>query len=357
MPPPVTGYSYITARMIETLGENADVEAINISPPNRLGPSKHLHKGWQVLRACWRIATNSRRTTVAYFGCEGDWGLIYTAGLVMSARLFGYTIFLHHHSFSYIDRWSALMRLILSAGRKRTRHIFLCATMRDRFELQYGRIDDCRIVSNAAFVDPSSMLKEDAPLPGPLRLGLLSNLGREKGLYIFIDLLRALRQCGVNVRGVLAGPIAKEEDRVNVTAAESELDGALQYIGPVYGEAKDRFYRDLDVFVFPTVYPNEAQPTVLFEALAAGNRIIAYDRGCIRSQVGKVGLAIATTEDFCLRASAYLAEQQQNSISTSSRETIVCEFRELKSTALLSVATLMADSGHSRFSSHLGCCS
>ncbi|MCK1434945.1 glycosyltransferase family 4 protein [Bradyrhizobium sp. 15] len=342
MPPPVNGYALITVRMIQTLKCSAEVEAINISPGGRRGFRKHLHKAAQTLRACWRIARNESRPRLSYLACEGDWGLFYTAALVATARLFGHTIFLHHHSFSYIDRFSQLMRLILRIGGPKLLHIFLCTTMRDRFARRYGRIERCRIVSNAAFVEPQPEIKIAFGLSHPLRIGLLSNLTQEKGLYTFIDLLRRLEQSNLEVHGFLAGPIADENDKVNVSQAEKELTGSLTYMGPVFGDAKDQFYRNIDVFVFPTNYANEAQPTVIFEALAAGNRVIAYDRGCIGNQIKGNGLAIPINEDFCMQASIYLSELVRQGLTNyQSRQAIGSAFIDMKNSALESANGLL----------------
>ena len=344
IPPPVTGYAYITARMIETLGENADVETIDISPGHRQGLRKHLHKALQTARACWRLA-RPKRPQFVYLGCEGDWGLIYTAALVLTSRLLGYPLLLHHHSFSYIDRSSSLMKFILGTGGKKISHVFLCPSMRDRFEARYGRLADSRIVSNAAFVEGRGAPRGANSAASPLCIGLLSNLTREKGLYTFIDLLRRLRKSDLDFRALLAGPITNAEDRAAVAAAEAELGVRLKYLGALYGDAKDAFYRDIDVFVFPTHYANEAEPTVLFEALAAGNLIVAYDRGCIGSQIGKRGLAVPTAEDFCTRAFTYLATLLGDSrTATLDRQTIAHEFLSTKSSALLSAQSLTSRS-------------
>jgi glycosyltransferase involved in cell wall biosynthesis len=302
----MTGYAYITERMIETLAMSADVTAINLSPGDRQGIRKHLHKALQTARACSQIIGNTNRLRFIYLGCEGDWGLIYTVVLVVVSRLLGHLIFLHHHSFSYLGRRSTLMRAISTAGAGHIQHIFLCATMRDAFEGQYGKSNSTYIVSNAAFVD---QVPEQTPFrdrSSRLRIGLLSNLTREKGLHTFLQLLRSLKDSSLEIEGILAGPIAKSDDKERVAAAERELGGALRYIGPVYGEEKARFYRDIDVFVFPTEYANEAQPTVLFEALAAGNHVIAFARGCIADQIATHGIAIPTSEDFCEAAVNYL---------------------------------------------------
>ena len=41
----------------------------------------------------------------------------------------------------------------------------------------------------------------------------------------------------------------------------------MQLPGVVKGEARFELMRDADVFVFPTYYPIEGQPTVLLEAM------------------------------------------------------------------------------------------
>lgn len=342
LPPPVTGYAYITARMIETLGQNANVETINTSPGEKKGFAKHIRKSQGALRACWRILRNGSHPRLMYMGCEGDWGLIYTLMLTFVGSSLGYTIFLHHHSFSYVDRTSRLMQWITKAGGDHIHHIFLCSKMWERFEHAYGKLANARIISNAAFVEGNTEA-EIRTHSGPLKLGLLSNLTREKGLYTFIELLRQLRRSGIEVIGHLAGPIMHEGDTAIVQSAVSELNGSLRYIGPVYGEAKRHFYREIDVFVFPSEYPNEAQPTVLFEALAAGNMIVAFDRGCIGNQIGSNGLVVPVGSDFCAQVRDQFASIMEVKANISAeRDSIRRNFAEMQSAALSSVSNLLS---------------
>ncbi|WP_091884515.1 glycosyltransferase family 4 protein [Bradyrhizobium sp. Rc2d] len=330
--------------MIETLGRTADVEAINISPGGRNGLAKHIHKSRMTFCACWRMIRNRTHPRIMYMGCEGDWGLIYTLILAVAARALGYVIFLHHHSFSYVDRPYRLMRAVMRVGGDRIRHIFLCSRMQKCFENTYGDVASANIISNAAFVNAYTDLEVPTE-PKPLRLGLLSNLTREKGLYTFIELLRLLRRSNIEVKGILAGPITDAQDMANVTSAVSELGGTLAYIGPIYGTTKDSFYREIDIFVFPTEYANEAQPTVLFEALASGSRIVAYDRGCIASQIGTHGLTIPIGSDFCKEAYRYIkrtAEEKRDILNQ--RSSIVRSFRDMQRGALESARSLLQTS-------------
>ena len=48
-----------------------------------------------------------------------------------------------------------------------------------------------------------------------------------------------------------------------IPAGQYEFGDVMEYRGPVYGEDKRSFFMDIDVFLFPTIYENEAQPLVM----------------------------------------------------------------------------------------------
>jgi glycosyltransferase involved in cell wall biosynthesis len=212
---------------------------------------------------------------------------------------------LHHHSFAYITQRSPLISTILSVGGKALCNVFLGEAMERGFRATYAsHVLAGMVLSNSAFVPPVEAPETDRQ--GPLVLGHLSNLTREKGLHIFLDELRAAVAADEQVRAVLAGPVADPSDRALIDSALEEFGDRLDYRGPLYGEQKDAFYRDIDVFVFPTEYRHEAQPTVLFEAQAAGCKIVSFARGCIAEQVAQDGLVIAQNGDFIAECLGWL---------------------------------------------------
>lgn len=305
VPPPVIGFSLISERFIGLMRTRHDVEACNIAAvKGSSGAKKILSRVTRTLAACGALFRNARvPDRRCYVACEGNWGLIYTGAALLTARVLGYRIYLHHHSFRYIDTPDRLVRILLRIGGP-IHHVFLCNAMHERFERTYGRVVGS-VVSNAAFVEPVAV--GDLPPPGPtMVLGHLSNLTRKKGLHTFLDLLRAALAEGQDVRGILAGPIGAAEDRALVEKAQADLGDRLDYRGSVYGEAKTKFYLDTEIFVFPTRYVHEAQPTVLFEALSAGHPVLSHDRGCIASQVGGCGLLVERDGEFIAPAVAWL---------------------------------------------------
>jgi glycosyltransferase involved in cell wall biosynthesis len=158
--------------------------------------------------------------------------------------------------------------------------------------IKYGRQIKSLILSNAAFADVRSSAKP-VHNRSTLAIGLLSNLTSEKGLYEFLEIVRNAKLQGLPIRAVLAGPVKTEGDRVFLETVREEVGDYLDYRGAVYDEEKSCFFDAIDIFVFLTTYPNEAQPMVLFEAMSRGIPVISYDRGCIRSQVADAGLVFS----------------------------------------------------------------
>jgi glycosyltransferase involved in cell wall biosynthesis len=311
-PPPINGLTLITSRLALALGEAGyEIAVVNTAvPASRRSILFHGARVAKTIRAMTSIASNalSRKSRACYFTAEGGFGLIYSVMLACCARLFCQRIYVHHHSFSYIVERRILMSIFLACAGPKAIHIFLSSEMAKNLADRYGRTLRSLVVSNAAFVD-SGVQGERPSDRKELVIGLLSNLTADKGLHEFIAVLRLSKQRGLPVRGVLAGPATRDLDGDVLAAAKVELGDRLDYRGPVYGSGKIRFFEDVDVFVFLTTYLNEAQPTVLFEAMASGVPVISYDRGCIRSQVANGGYVFPKLADNAISATVDILER------------------------------------------------
>ena len=311
-PPPINGLTIITSRLASALeAAGYDIAAVNTAvPASRRSILFHASRLAKAVRAMTSIASNalSGKSRVCYFTAEGGFGLIYSVMLACCARLSGQRSYVHHHSFSYIVQRRTLMSLLLFCAGPKAVHICLSSDMANELADRYGRSLRSLVVSNAAFVDPE-VQSERSSGHGELVIGLLSNLTADKGLHEFIAILRLAKQRGLPVRGVLAGPAARDAEKDALQAAKDELGVSLDYRGPVYDSEKARFFGDVDVFVFLTTYLNEAQPTVLFEAMAHGIPVISYDRGCIRSQVADGGYVFAKGADNAVSGTVDILER------------------------------------------------
>jgi glycosyltransferase involved in cell wall biosynthesis len=305
LPPPVHGQSKNTALVVDELRRRCCVRVGDTSP-GRLsrGLAYHATKAKGILKAIALILLGAFRAKRSLYVTVGSGsGLWYDLVVVTVGRSLGYTVYLHHRSFSYIDRPLLAMRAVRYAAGISARHIFLCDAMSRLFVEAYGFVREIRVVSNMATLSESPDQGPLATDSAPLRLGLLSNLTAEKGLHDFLRLLAAARAHGLPYVGVLGGPCPEPADQRMLAAAQRASAGALDYRGPLDALARTDFYRDIDIFVFPTRYAVEAQPNVLFEAFAHARAVLTTARGCIGSDVpSAAGHVIPADADFVASA-------------------------------------------------------
>jgi glycosyltransferase involved in cell wall biosynthesis len=299
LPPPVTGLSTVNAEFLRRL-EAAGVlmGSLNLAPESgRRHVAKVIDRAFKTIAACGLLLRLRRSgAQIVYMPSDGGLGLMFNIVLATVARALRYRLWTHHHSFAYINRWSPLMWTFIAVAPKGTTHIGLCDEMLRKLSNRYARVWKRQLslahaLPNAFMVNPGqSRALTSAPA---LRLGHLSNLTIEKGALAFVEIVERLIQRGVPVEAHMAGPIVDPRVREAVGAAAIRLGSQFRWHGSLYDEAKRDFYRDLDAFVFPSRYVNEAQPLVLLEALAEGACLIVTDRGCMacdhRDSPGFVG--------------------------------------------------------------------
>ena len=304
LPPPVNGFSNVCAMMLDRLRTRMPVEVFNRAPKLRaraLGILQQLVNPVKYLRLCL-----VGRDVVLYLALSGGRGQLVDLMYVLISKLFRRSIFVHHHSFVYINSPSWLNRCFFSLVRNEA-HIVLSPNMgkslTQLYRLNPGAI---RVVSNAAFYDADDAAGVPGNESAPLQLGFLSNITFEKGIVEFFGILEKLKQRGVAYRAHIAGPLAPDARQTFDQLLKAASD--VEYVGPLYGEHKERFYRQLDVFLFPTNYANEAEPLVIYEAMRQGVHVIACDRGSIAEML-RDGAGLAFSREHIVEAAvAHLAK-------------------------------------------------
>jgi len=191
------------------------------------------------------------------------------------------------------------MRLLCKVAGRGQKHVVLCDRMASRLTENYG------LARRAIHVSPNqpdavSRREEGRKIPvdRPFRIGHLSNLSMEKGLDTVLEVFASLCDQGLKVEVHLAGPFTSRRCERLVHDYKSSFGSQVVYYGPLYGNEKEDFLSEIDLFVFPTVYSNEAYPLVVVEALNAGLPTITTRRGCLKSMVASGEFAIGEGDDF-----------------------------------------------------------
>jgi glycosyltransferase involved in cell wall biosynthesis len=245
------------------------------------------------------LRKGERHRSTIYMSVSGGNGQLYEILYILLGKIFCAKLVLHHHSFAYLNNVPSLMMKLLTwvAGR-RAMHVCLSASMAKRLGKLYPSATSTFTLSNVAFLDGNA--GADSPKHRLSTVGFLSNISEEKGVFHFLALCKALHQSGLPVTCILAGPFQDVDSEVAVKDLLAKLPNTT-CIGPVYGSKKAAFFSSVDALVFPSIYPNEAEPLTILEALVHCIPVIAYGRGAIPEIIKppfglSVGVAVAFTE-------------------------------------------------------------
>lgn len=291
LPPPRHGMSSVNEAMVALLEDHGiDVLKLDTAPRSLdRNLSVRLKRIGRVASALGRLFAAARRGRVAYFSLSGGLGLLYEATGVLLARVRGAQIVVHHHAFSYLDEPFWPMKLLTWAGGASALHVTLGERMVDALKERYPAARKALVVSNAGLIfraAPTTSAEEATRIPRVV--GFLSNLSTAKGVDDFVGLAEASQSRKLPWRFVMAGPFEDPREYSRLAPRMQALTN-FEYRGPLYQKAKDDFFEEIDVFVFPTRYRNEAEPLVVLEAMRHGNPVIAFGRGCIPEMLGTQG--------------------------------------------------------------------
>jgi glycosyltransferase involved in cell wall biosynthesis len=310
LPPPVTGMTACTQSLIALCRSSLTVNSYNWSSGTAKVTTRFRFS--KLLRAVFspfKLFFHRRfERHVFYMPANSGLALYLNMLAIAAARLRGYRCALHHHIYTYLNRYDwrieMLDRLLGTSGL----HVVLCPHMEQRMRALYRCRPAIAIVPSSIQLLQSSFAVESpaalSSLPEEFQLGHIANLSIAKGLPIAIETLRKLRQEGDDAKLVLAGPVQSQIERRLIDEAQAEFGSALEYRGPVYGAEKRRFYDDVHVVLFPTRYP-DAQPLVITEAFGCGRPVLSYGRGCIPAMMGtRTTWSIDPSADFASQAAA-----------------------------------------------------
>jgi glycosyltransferase involved in cell wall biosynthesis len=298
-PPPVHGMAAVNwAVRTQLERKGIPLVWINIAAPS-LGRSltARIARLPNALCGMLRFVLRARHGETLYMSISGGFGQVYEVLFLLLARLYGLRIFLHHHSFAYLDQRKVLTRMLVSVAGSSATHIALSSGMAARLQRTYPQSKRVVAISNAV------LLLEDTrasamPHQALAKIGFIGIIAAEKGVFEFLAVAEKLEAIGNPIQAILAGPFQDSKIERLVRERLTRLR-SVEYVGPKYGQNKAAFFHEIDVLLFPTRYVNEAEPLTIHEAMMHGVPVIAYGRGAIGEIVSSVcGLVIDPAQDF-----------------------------------------------------------
>ena len=296
-PPPLHGMSLINDHVRSCISAKAPPLVVDYSPRN-LDRSFMVRFGklFRVQRCFFQLFSYlvTRRVGSVYLGLSGGNGQAYDTLFAGLCRVFGRKLYLHHHSYQYLDQPRWLSRLLFAISGKNVVHIVACEKMANDLKRLYPVVSEVRIISGIAALE---LWDGEVRCRDQIRsIGFLSNISIEKGILEFLDVAAWADQTRLPIHFLLAGPYQDGEIKCLVEARLAVLPN-VTCVGAVYGSDKLAFFDSIDVFLMPS--HNESEGLVIHEAMSRGVPVIAYSRGCIEQIISdQVGLRLVPSEDY-----------------------------------------------------------
>ncbi|MFB9278554.1 glycosyltransferase family 4 protein [Cohnella cellulosilytica] len=221
--------------------------------------------------------------------------------------------------------------------------IVLCDQSASMFEWRSRKSAKVRKIYNGIRLRESAgSAAEAAEVPGssPIRQALgigpeeklvvtVARLAPMKGIEYLIDAARLLLDERKDVKFVIVGDVAFEEDlpykeRLLNRAASLGLSGSVHFLG--LRRDVDRILAEADAFALPSVY--DIFPTVILEAMNAGLPVVATDVGGVPEMVrGEYGLLVPPADPLKLKdALNELLRLDCKAMGRAAQETLRAEF-------------------------------
>lgn len=117
----------------------------------------------------------------------------------------------------------------------------------------------------------------DVDLDTPIVL-FVGRLDDMKGVDLLINAFEDVRAQVLEAELFLVGPDDGLQDDLERQVTSLDLDDAIHFVGPLYGQSKLEAYADADLFVLPSKYRYESFGNVVIEAMACETPVILTEK-------------------------------------------------------------------------------
>ena len=298
LPPPVHGSAMMSQYIKDStpVNETFECDFVNLSisrKMNEIGKFSFM-KIWRFVSAyfivLWKVLTHRYDVCYLAITCYGV-GFLKDMPFVCLTKIFAKQLVIHQHNkgmSSCVNKFP--YKWLLPFTYKNTKVILLSWHLYDDIAQVVSK-DQILICPNGI---PSVSIEQDHDENGDSipHLLFLSNLLPSKGVIELLDACQNLKTKGLQFICDFVGGETKEISRLDF---EQEVDNRglkdiCIYHGPQYGEDKNRFFKQADIFVQPTY--NDCFPLTLVEAMQLGLPVVSTFEGGIPDivQDGVTGL-------------------------------------------------------------------
>lgn len=287
LPPPVHGSAMMSQQIKDSklIGDTFRCDWINLTTSRSMDEigRRNPIKIWRFLSALLvtfgKLITHRYSLCYLAITCHGG-GFLKDAPFVLLCKLFRRKIVIHQHNKGMsadVDRrpYCWLLPLVYH----NVKVILLSWLLYPDIE-RVVKKEQVLICPNGIPQTNSETIVRNKAVP---HLLFLSNLIITKGVYLLLDACKILKDKGVEFVCDFVGGETKEinSDMFNIEVNHRCLGNNVIYNGRKYGADKERFFKDADIFIFPTYYNNETFGLVNLEAMQYQLPIVTTNEGGI----------------------------------------------------------------------------
>ena len=254
-----------------------------------------LSKLFSFIKICLILPFQINTLKAVYIQENAGLGKFFDIFLLLFFILFKKKCFYHNHSYKKLYEYDIKSKIIQLISRYGIENIFLHKNEASKFLKKYGKIK-YRIISNSVFINKIDPKIRDIQKNGNIKLGLISNLTKEKGLDDFLNIAKKSLKEKNLWEFELAGPLLNNRD-FYLNQIKSLKN--IKYYGQILEENKKiKFFNSVDFFIFLTSHQHESEPLVILEAISNGCIPITYNRGSIIELIPNSRLIIKNDNDI-----------------------------------------------------------
>jgi glycosyltransferase involved in cell wall biosynthesis len=229
----------------------------------------------------WRL--RGRRGVLYLPLSENAGGFVRDSLYIWSARLRRWSVAVHIRNSLFREFYGAQGRILKAWIRLTMRQVSSAAVLGENLRsLMDGFVagDRVTVVRNGTppFSDGAQGRDDDLVL-------YLSNISRKKGADHAVRAARLVAQMRPSAHFVFAGDWESSSFEKEIRSLASGMDGRLEFVGPIAGNARDELMARASVLLFPVAW-GEGHPRIVLEAMAAGLPVVTTDRATIADTLG-----------------------------------------------------------------------
>lgn len=299
MPPPVHGAAMMGKYIYDsqTINQTFDCRFLNLTLAKNLQDIGRggIRKFMNFIQQLWNIRREVKtfQPNLCYVTPNAKGGAFYKDFVVvMMLKAMKQKVVIHFHNKGVATRQHKFLDNFLYKNFFKNLKVILLAEPLYQDICKYVKRENVFICPNG--IPTKEVIPPKTPHPS-FNILFLSNMMKEKGVWDLVEACRILIKDGKKFHCDFVGKWSDiTETDFYTRIREYGLEQYITAHGGKYGDEKNTYLQNTDLFVFPTYYKNECFPLVLLEAMEQGIACISTPEGGITAiiQEGKTGYII-----------------------------------------------------------------